>query len=49
MGGCEVEEIVKCGKQFKVSQKKHHPNKSVAVRSINSFNESVRSHFREIL
>jgi hypothetical protein len=28
---------------------KHHPNKAVAVRAINIFNDSAMSHFREIL
>ena len=28
---------------------KHHPNKAVAVRAMNIFNDNAMSHFREIL
>ena len=41
---------VKCMKQSKQTfVEKHHPNKAVAVRAMNLFNDSARSHFCKIL
>ena len=44
----EVREMYKMWETVQNCVEKHHPNKAVAVRAMNLFNDKARSHFREI-
>ncbi|VFV34592.1 Hypothetical predicted protein [Lynx pardinus] len=45
----EIREMCEMWETVQKFVEKHHPNKAVAVRAMNLFNDSAMSHFREIL
>ena len=45
----EIREMCKMWETVQKFVEKHHPNKAVAVRAMNIFNDNAMSHFREIL
>jgi hypothetical protein len=45
----EIREMCKMWETVQNFVEKHQPNKAVAVRAINIFNDNAMSHFREIL
>ena len=45
----EIREMCKMWETVQNFVEKHHPNKAVAVRAMNIFNDNAMSHFREIL
>lgn len=45
----EIREMCKMWETVQNFVEKHHPNKAVAVRAMNLFNDNAMSHFREIL
>nr|XP_032835765.1 tigger transposable element-derived protein 1-like isoform X1 [Petromyzon marinus]XP_032835766.1 tigger transposable element-derived protein 1-like isoform X1 [Petromyzon marinus] len=45
----EIREMCKMWETVQHFVEKHHPNKAVAVRAMNLFNDNAMSHFREIL
>nr|XP_033807654.1 tigger transposable element-derived protein 1-like [Geotrypetes seraphini] len=45
----EIREMLKMWERVQNVVEKHHPNKAVAMRAMNLFNDNAMSHFREIL
>ncbi|XP_068087415.1 tyrosine-protein kinase Fyn isoform X1 [Hyperolius riggenbachi] len=45
----EIQEMFKMWERLQSFVEKHHPNKAIAVRAINLFNDNAMSHFCEIL